>query len=377
MRSRVRFLALAVFAGMISATSYVSACSVFVLDSRSALVLGFNENIPPTPGIIVTNKRGLTKTSVSWRALSTMEKVNEPVEVWTSKYGSITFTCLGREFPLYGLNEAGMFIVELGYNAQNPVDPSRPKVFWAQWIQMQLDKYATVEEVVKAAPTGPIPEWWPNGLSSHLFVADKTGATAVIAMVDRKFAIFTGKQMPVKGLCNSFYPAEVESFRKYKQETARQPDNTGGPRTESRFIKGALLLEKYAHGEQLPAVPYMWKLIDSVWQGEWQTVVDFKTMEVQFRGAGGPDKEPAGKIKSFKMSDFDFSPHAPELMISIYSPLRGDVHRDFDKWTPEFNAMFTLKGMPPSYLTGGSDYWQTPEAKTVLKRVGTYPTRRK
>jgi hypothetical protein len=365
---------IALIVGALFAASPAVACSVFVLESRGQLVLGFNENIPPTPGIIVTNRRGLTKTSVSWRALSTMERVREPVEVWTSRYGSVTFTCLGREFPLYGLNEAGLFIVELGLPAQNPIDPSRPKVFWAQWIQLQLDKYATVEEVVKAVPTGPIPEWWPNGLSSHLFVADKTGATAVIALVDHRFSIVTGKQMPVKALCNTYYPTEIESLRRYKQELAQNPVKAVTPRTDPRFIKGTLLMEAYGLGEQRPAVPYMWNLIDTVWRGEWQTVVDFKAMEIQFRGTHGPGQKSVGKIKSFRMRNLDFSPDASDLMIDIYSPLAGDVQKRFDKWTPEFNVQFTIKGMPPSYLTGDNAYWTTPEGKTVLKRVGTYPT---
>ncbi len=304
-----------------------------------------------------------------------MEKVDEPVEVWESKYGSMTFVCLGREFPLYGLNEAGLFIVELGLPAQNPVDPSRPKMFWAQWIQMQLDKYGTVAEVVKAAPTGPIPEWWPNGLSSHLFVADKTGATAVIALVNHKFSIFTGKQMPVKALCNTYYPTELDNLRRYKQELAKKPNKPVDLGFDPRFAKGALLLEQYDQGKQIAAVPYMWKLIDSTSSGEWQTVVDFKAMEIQFRGAAGrPEKKSIGKIKSFKLQNFDLSPHGPELMIDIYSPLAGEVDKRFDKWTPQFNAQFTIKAMPPSYLTGDTGFWATPTGKTILNRVGTYPT---
>jgi len=372
-----RCLAIAVVAGAVFAASTAPACSVFVLDSRGQLVLGFNENIPPTPGLIATNRRGVTKTSVSWQALSTTEKVDGPVEVWTSKHGSVTFTSLGREFPLYGLNEAGLFIVELGLPAENPVDPARPKMFWAQWIQMQLDKYATAEEVVKAAPTGPIPEWWPNGLSSHLFVADKTGATAVIALVDHKFKIFTGRQMPVKALCNTYYPTEIQTLRKYKRELAETPGKAVELRTDTRFIKGTLLLETYDLEEQAPAVPSMWKVIDSVWQGEWQTVVDFKAMEIQFRGVHGPNKAPVGKIKSILMRNLDFSPDAPELMMDVYSPLEGDVHGHLEKWTPAFNARFTLKGMPLSYLTGDNAYWTTPEGKTILERVGNYPTKLK
>jgi hypothetical protein len=372
---RIRhFLAMALVAGAVSAASRTPACSVFVLDSRGQLVLGFNENIPPMPGVIATNRRGLTKTSVSWQALSTTEKVAEPLEVWTSKYGSVAFTSLGREFPLYGLNEAGLFIVELGLPAQNPVDPSRPKMFWAQWIQMQLDRYASVEEVVKAAPTGPIPEWWPNGLSSHLFVADKSGATAVIALVNHKFSIFTGKQMPVKALCNTYYPLELEALRAYKRKLAEMSPQAAPPRTDSRFIQGTLLLDAYGQGGQVPAVPYMWKIIDRVWQGEWQTVVDFKAMEIQFRGIHGPNRKSPGPIKTIKMRNLAFSPGSPELMMDIYSPLAGDVDKRFDKWTLESNARFTNKGMPLSYLTGDNNFWTTPDGRTILKRVGNYPT---
>jgi penicillin V acylase-like amidase (Ntn superfamily) len=99
--------------------------------------------------MVVVNKRGIEKRNLSWADL-VAARPGEPRMKWTTKYGSVTFNAFGIDLPCYGMNERGLFLVELFLDkTYSRRDPSRPGMFWAQWIQYQLDNYSTVEEAVQ------------------------------------------------------------------------------------------------------------------------------------------------------------------------------------------------------------------------------------
>jgi len=151
------------------------ACSAFVLKGDTYTVLGFNENGPYLPGMVVVNKRGVRKYNLSLSRL--VDGQTSKLELtWTSKYGSVTTTVMGLDLPCYGMNERGLFVVELALkNSYSKPDPARPNMFWGQWIKYQLDNYATVQEVVEHVKSGPVIDWWPEFpkfYGSHFFVSD-------------------------------------------------------------------------------------------------------------------------------------------------------------------------------------------------------------
>ncbi len=81
-----------------SATS--EACSTFMLQEDNTFIIGHNLDMPyEIPGMVVVNKRCVSKTNISWYEIFTSCKPTSPTISWVSKYGSITFNPLGREFP--------------------------------------------------------------------------------------------------------------------------------------------------------------------------------------------------------------------------------------------------------------------------------------
>src|SRR5277367_2891798 len=76
------------------------ACSSFLLESMDRPVVAKNFDMPSGHGLIVVNKRNLSKVAMA---------NGNPVQ-WISKYGSVTFNQVSRDLPQGGLNEKGLVV---------------------------------------------------------------------------------------------------------------------------------------------------------------------------------------------------------------------------------------------------------------------------
>lgn len=76
------------------------------------------------------------------------QNVKKPA-TWTSKYGSVSFNMYGVGLPRGGMNEKGLIIEALVLlNGKFPSPDDRPSINPNQWVQYQLDNFATTEEVI-------------------------------------------------------------------------------------------------------------------------------------------------------------------------------------------------------------------------------------
>ena len=142
--------------------SFLHACTIFFISSNGQMVFGRNYDWVTGAGMICTNLKGLSKTS--------MQTENGETISWISQYGSITFNQYGKEFPTGGMNEKGL-VVELMWldETKYPSADNRPAIGVLQWIQYQLDNCTTIEEVLQPInnfgyhPTGTTPPSLPGG----------------------------------------------------------------------------------------------------------------------------------------------------------------------------------------------------------------------
>jgi penicillin V acylase-like amidase (Ntn superfamily) len=161
------------------------ACSTFCTTGQERPLFGRNADAAsPIPGFLVVNKRGVEKHAMSWGLLGP-GRANQPVLHWTSKYGSVTATVLGREFPDGGINEAGLAIEEMSLaKTRYPQREGRPTIANVQWIQFVLDRFATVDEVLGSLDDVDLTGWgW------HFTVADRRGACATIEFLDGRSVV--------------------------------------------------------------------------------------------------------------------------------------------------------------------------------------------
>nr|WP_314493960.1 linear amide C-N hydrolase [uncultured Chryseobacterium sp.] len=317
------------------------ACSAFLLKGKNHCVVGFNENWKTMPGMIVVNKRGVSKRNISWENLTT-NNVKAQKE-WISKYGSVTFNLLGYDFPCYGVNEKGLFLVELYLEETTKVyNPKKPDMFWAQWIQYQLDHYNSVKEVVDHLNTGPNIDWWPNAAGSHFFVTDAKGNSATIALLNGKYTVLTDKEMPMPLLCNNQYKKDLEAVEKFDFLGGREKfDFAQQGKWEDRYNRAYYMLQNYQYDDK--PVDYAWNILNSIHAGEWQTVIDVKNMNLSFRS------DLKKEIKTIDLKKLDFSKDAKVKFLDIHTDQLGEVNKDFQVLTMNRNNAYVEKGFPIGY----------------------------
>lgn len=310
------------------------SCSTFLLRTDDAFLVGHNlDNGRPVPGTIVVNKRNVQKTGVSLVELLYGVKPPNPALAWTSRYGSVTFNAWGKEFIDGGINEAGLYIHEMTLlRTRFPEDDERPRMFMMQWMQYQLDNYASVEEVLSNLSTIVLDGWrW------HFFVSDREGNTAAIEFVDGDLRVYTGDSMPIPVLCNTAYPEELANLERYAGFGGEQPVRLRDKRTE-RFVHAAHMIR---NAPQSVDADYGFKILKTLERGltHWSIVIDVNQARVYFRTSVGK------KIKYVDLARFDFSSDTPVKMLDINVHLSGDVFDYFVDYSPQRNLRAAKEGI--------------------------------
>lgn len=340
------------------------ACSVFMLRGDDYCFIGFNENWKTMPGMVVLNKAGVSKQNLSWNYLTSDTVVKEPKLGWISRYGSVSFNLLGIDLPCYGMNEKGLYVVELFLdNTYSINDSSKAKMFWGQWIQYQLDNYATVEEVIQNLNSSPVIDWWPTFPGSHFFVSDKMGNTAAIELIDGIFQVSCKETMPVPVLCNRPYQQELDSLKDLELYGGSKPFNNYSTKWNDRFAKAAVSIKNYNRSKQSP-LDFSWQLLDSISPGQWQMVADVKNGILYFRS------DVSRKIKYVELSKCDFSKNTPQLFIDINSNLKGNVTKSFGRLTAAINQQYVEKGFPIGYEN--KEFYSSRYYLNLKRNLGTY-----
>ncbi|GGE39067.1 hypothetical protein GCM10011413_00800 [Pedobacter psychrotolerans] len=293
------------------------------------------------PGMIVVNKREVVKRNISWQNLTTDQQ--QYTQQWRSKFGSVTFNLLGYDFPCYGVNEKGLFLVELYLEETSKVyNPMQPNMFWAQWIQYQLDNYKSVKEVIEHLNDGPNIDWWPNAAGSHFFLTDAKGNSATIALLNGKYTVLTNKEMPMPLLCNNQYHEDLDASKKFDFLGGSEKFNFSQSKNwEDRYTRAYYMLNKYNYDEK--PVDYAWNVLNSIHPGEWQTVIDTKKMNLYFRS------DLKKEVKTIDMTKLNFDKNAVVKYLDIHTDETGIVNDHFQNLTIAKNSEYVEKGFPIGY----------------------------
>ena len=314
-----------------------SSCSTFMLRTDGAFLIGHNlDEGWERPGTIVINKRNVQKTGFSLIELMygvQLANLPNPDIAWTSRYGSVTFNQWGKEFIDGGINEVGLYIQEMFLLGTSfPEDDERPRMFMMQWMQYQLDNYASVEQVLSNLSTIV-----PDGWEWHFFVSDRDGHTAAIEFVDGVPNVYTGDSMPIPVLCNTAYPEELANIEGYAGFGGEEPVRLRHEGTE-RFVHAAYMIQNAPPSVD---VDYGFEILKALERGltRWSIVIDVNQGRVYFRTSEGR------KIKYFDMARLDFSPDTPVKMLDIHARLKGDVLDYFVDYSPERNLRAAKEGI--------------------------------
>ena len=306
-----------VLAFVVFHVSVLNACTTFFINTNGQMIFGRNYDWITDAGMVCTNLKGLSKTSLKTENGETIS--------WVSQFGSITFNQYGKEFPTGGMNEKGL-VVELMWLDETiyPSADNRPAIGVLQWIQYQLDNCSTIDEIIatdkklRISPTGTTP--------LHYLVADANGNAATVEFLNAKMVVHKGSSLSLPVLTNSTYE---ESVRSYKNSS------TSGNNSLERFGKACSMIQQLNTGNHKKAViDYAFDILGEVAQGDftkWSIVYDLTNKTIQFK------TNRFKQVKMVSLPDFDFKCTTPAKAWDMNQAGKGNISRLFENFTPAIN----------------------------------------
>lgn len=348
---RCALLSLAlILAGLpLASSNNAEACTTFLLESQSGGVVGKSYDWHEGVGLVYFNKKGVSKSALPFSFKDKPAK-------WQSIYSSLTFNQYGQEFPNGGMNEAGL-VVEIMWLTSSvyPTHDKRPVVNELQWIQYQLDRFATVAEVKANAPKIRVA---PVQAKVHYLVCDKSNECASFEYVDGKLAVSSKASLPAKVLTNHTYAQSAKHLRGHRSFGGKQaiPKDTS---SLARFVRAASRVRKKI---KKGAVTEAFGILDSVRNGDytkWNIVYEPGKQRVHFRTADHTS------IKYVDLGRFDKSCKTPVKVVDLDTKGQGDIFEQFADANPTTNedlikkSLKTVEGLPAGVSNYLSAYPQS------------------
>ncbi|MEJ1237290.1 linear amide C-N hydrolase [Chryseolinea sp. T2] len=291
------------------------ACTTFCFHNKDQLIFGKNFDFYMGDGQIIANKRSISKTS--------FPMPGEPTIQWTSKYGSITFNQIGREFPFGGMNEKGlvveqMYLADTGY----PETDNRAGLAELQWIQYQLDNSATVDEELA---TDAVVRVSKHSAPIHFLIFDAKGNTAALEYINGKLVVRKNGDLEVCALTNDTYNNSLDYYHSVK--------DTNMPTGSSSFERFAIAGKMLGNFDVSRPVDYAFGILSASAQPEltfWSIVYDVKNLTIHLQTRSNTNR------RQLNLRTFDFACSSPVMFADIDTNLKSAG--DFKPYSPSSNA---------------------------------------
>jgi hypothetical protein len=181
----------------------VLACTAALIERGTERVVVKSYDWRDGSGFAVFNPVGNTKKALLLRP-------SGKPHTWTAKHASLTMNQHGPQFPVSGMNDAGLVVETLWLAASRyPETDKRPVINELQFVQWLLDSFASTAGVLGALPSVRVV---PIAAKVHWLVCDKSGACASIEYLDGKLVTHSGPQMQRPALTNHPYGAKPGWF---------------------------------------------------------------------------------------------------------------------------------------------------------------------
>ena len=333
------------------------ACTTFFINKNGQMVFGRNYDWVTGNGMVCTNQKGLSKTSV---------KTNDGKTIsWISLYGSITFNQYGKEFPTGGMNEKGLVVEMMWLNGTKyPNADERPAIGELQWIQYQLDNCSTVEELIASGSSLRIANKETTPL--HYLVADATGNVATIEFLDGQMNVHKGSDLPFPVLTNDTYSSSFEQIK-----TTSIPPGSISNNSFDRFTRACNMITQFQKATvTTSAIDYSFTILDKVAQGshtKWSIVYDLNNKKIYFKTL---DFSP---IKNIAFESFDFNCNVISKTWDMNQLGEGNTANLFIDFSLEMNSHLVNKSCDESSSeftvseAGRKETWQYPGTISCLK----------
>ncbi len=326
------------------------ACTTFCFKDGGEWIYGRNYDWYTDACLIMVNKRGMVKTALTR---------DNPAQ-WISKYGSITFNQYGREFPLGGMNEAGL-IIEIMWLDQTeyPAPDLRNGLSDLQWVQYQLDNFSTVEEVIASDSAVRITSRGSAPL--HFLACDRTGKAAAIEFLEGEMVVHTGEGLPATALANSTYDSSLRFYEALHIDgTGRMPASADN--SLRRFAGAALGVDNWTAEDSAGAIDHGLAVLMQVStpMTMFSIVYDPANARIYYHTQMNPN------VRYIDCGHFDFSCGSPVKVLDMHSGKAGDATGLFVDYTYDANRALIDRAYSESEPLGDVP-------ASVRERVARYP----
>jgi choloylglycine hydrolase len=248
------------------------------------------------------------------------------------RFASVTCNQLGADRPLAGMNEVGLVIEETSGVPTKPGGrPVAPALDEFRWVQVQLDRHASVVEVLDGiARTPMVPRW----ITLHYLIADRTGDAAVIEFRDGTATVHRGDDLPVAVLANDGYANSVRYLRGHVGFGGDRAE-TAGPESPERFVRAARAVRRFAtEAASTDPVGEAFAILDAVRQHDtrWSLVHDVRHGVIHVRVAGQ-----AG-TRHIDLAALDLAARARTLVMDLAGDLDGASTSRWTPWSQDIEA---------------------------------------
>lgn len=264
----------------------VNACSAFMCQAKNGVFFAKNFDWQYSHGYIIKNSRGISKYAYNFK--------DEKTASWVSKYGSITFNQIGKEFPFGGMNETGLVIEQLWNqdDCEYEVFENSNAISELEWIQYQLDNYKTVNAVLQNLKQLTV---IPVMAKVHYFIADTSGKSALIEFINGETKIIESSDNH-QLITNSNYKNSQSYWATHKDSV----DKTSG-KSLDRYCHLTHSVSKLDLNDTVSSEALFKTLLPTrTTQTQWSIVYNISEQEIQFLSRNNPN------VKTIKLSDFNF-----------------------------------------------------------------------
>lgn len=335
----VRMILFLLFGFILLIANTSQACTAFAVKKGNTVFYGENYDWHVKEGLVVVNKRGVEKKP------QVLGAGDQKIASWVSKYGSVTFNTLGREYLHGGINSKGLLVTGLMLRgSQYPPNDARPVVSHAQYKQYFLDNCATVDEVMNVRSKIRVYARNQN-YPIHFFIADAKGRCAVIEFLDGKMVVHSKSGLTANVLSNSEYAFAVDYLKEHKGFGGEKMVSELRTNSLDRFVRAATMVQSYNNQSAAESVDYGFNILASVAQGNrtvWRIVYDVTHMRIYFRTLLNAN------LQYIDLNTIDFSCSTPPLALDLNNSLSGEVSAYFTTYTQTVNQEF-IKRMTHFY----------------------------
>ena len=327
------------------------ACTSMLIRHSTGPLMAKNYDWDVAEGFLVINPRGLAKTAL-------VPEGSKPVR-WTSRYGSVSFNQYGREFPMGGMNEAGLAMEVLWLDETvYPPTGNRNSIGTLQWVQYCLDSFRTVSDVVASASELSI----SGPANLHFLACDPTGNCAVIEFLDGKLIARSERTLPLAALTNSTYTDSLEYLNRtlgYGGEPVT-PEGPGSLARYARAANGAHAVR--ANTSEQPPIDETFAILADVGQPDstqWSIVYELQEGRVHFKTAGNH------KSRSVDLSELDLDCTADPRVLDLMADGSGDVTTKLAPYDSTANLKTIRAGFAAQSVAAPSD--------EIIQTMAAYP----